>query len=129
MSPLGRIVFPRAPPSGKPSSLGETFHHVTPTGMAYLYNMYYANMTSLRGCQRDCLPRVSIVSRGADYHVGNPTGMSYLFYCTEHHPRATKIHDKLKITKLTWAETQLYRADHVGMFYLFYHTEQPNISR
>ena len=38
MSPLGRMVFPRAPPSGKPSSLGETFHHVTPTGMAYLYN-------------------------------------------------------------------------------------------
>ena len=39
MSPLGRMVFPRAPPSGKPSSLGETFHHVTPTGMAYLYNV------------------------------------------------------------------------------------------
>ena len=38
MSPLGRMVFPRAPPSGKPSSLGETFHHVTLTGMAYLYN-------------------------------------------------------------------------------------------
>ena len=37
MFPLGRMVFPRAPPSGKPSSLGETFHHVTPTGMAYLY--------------------------------------------------------------------------------------------
>ena len=33
------MVFPRAPPSGKPSSLGETFHHVTPTGMAYLYNV------------------------------------------------------------------------------------------
>ena len=26
-------------PRGKPSSLGETFHHVTPTGMAYLYNV------------------------------------------------------------------------------------------
>ena len=37
MSPLGRMVFPRAPPSGKPSSLGETFRHVTHTGMAYLY--------------------------------------------------------------------------------------------
>ena len=35
---LGRMVFPRAEPEGKPSSLGETFHHVTPTGMAYLYN-------------------------------------------------------------------------------------------
>ena len=40
MSPLGRMVFPRAPPLGKPSSLGETFHHVTPTGMAYLYNVF-----------------------------------------------------------------------------------------
>ena len=39
MFPLGRMVFPQAPPSGKPSSLGETFHHVTPTGMAYLYNV------------------------------------------------------------------------------------------
>ena len=39
MSPLGRMVFPRAPPSGKPSTLGETFRHVTHTGMAYLYNI------------------------------------------------------------------------------------------
>ena len=39
MPPLGRMVFPRAPPSGKPSSLGETFHHDTHTGMAYLYNV------------------------------------------------------------------------------------------
>ena len=37
MSPLGRMVFPRAPPSGKPSSLWETFHQDTHTGMAYLY--------------------------------------------------------------------------------------------
>ena len=37
--PLGRMAFPRATPSGKPSSLGETFHHVTPTGMAYLYSI------------------------------------------------------------------------------------------
>ena len=41
MYPLGRMVFPRAPPSGKPSSLGETFHHYTHTGMAYLYNVLY----------------------------------------------------------------------------------------
>ena len=40
MSPLGRMVFPRAEPEGKPSSRGETFRHVTHTGMAYLYNMY-----------------------------------------------------------------------------------------
>ena len=33
------MVFPRATPSGKPSSLGETFRHVTHTGMAYLYNV------------------------------------------------------------------------------------------
>ena len=38
MSPLGRMVFPQAPPSGKPSSLWETFHQDTHTGMAYLYN-------------------------------------------------------------------------------------------
>ena len=38
MSPLGRMVFSRSPPSGKPSSLWETFHHDTNTGMAYLYN-------------------------------------------------------------------------------------------
>ena len=37
MSPLGRMVFPRAPPSGNPSSLWETFHQDTHTGMAYLY--------------------------------------------------------------------------------------------
>ena len=37
MSPPGKMVFPRAPPSGKPSSLGETFHQDTHTGMAYLY--------------------------------------------------------------------------------------------
>ena len=43
MSPLGRMVFPRAPPSGKPSSLGETFHHDTHTGMAYLYNGRFYN--------------------------------------------------------------------------------------
>ena len=39
MSPLGRMVFPRAPPLGKPSSLWETFHQDTHTGMAYLYNV------------------------------------------------------------------------------------------
>ena len=39
MSPLEKMVFPRAPPSGKPSSLGKTFHHDTHTGMAYLYNV------------------------------------------------------------------------------------------
>ena len=63
-------------------------------------------MTSLWVCQHDCLPRVSIVtrgrqcSRGVDYHVGKPTGMSYLFYYTEQppHPRAPKVHDKLKLT-------------------------------
>ena len=40
MSPRGRMVFPRAPPppSGKPSSLWETLHQDTHTGMAYLYN-------------------------------------------------------------------------------------------
>ena len=31
------MVFPLAPPSGKPSSLGETFNQDTHTGMAYLY--------------------------------------------------------------------------------------------
>ena len=50
MSPLGRMVFPRAPPSGKPSSLGETFHHVTPTGMAYLYNVYISHEPDLFVC-------------------------------------------------------------------------------
>ena len=38
MSPLGRMVFPWALPSEKPSSLWETFHQDTHTGMAYLYN-------------------------------------------------------------------------------------------
>ena len=38
MSPLGRMVLPRAPPSGKPSSHWETFHQDTHAGMAYLYN-------------------------------------------------------------------------------------------
>ena len=37
MSPRGRMVFPRAEPEGKPSSLGETFHQDTHTGMAYLF--------------------------------------------------------------------------------------------
>ena len=37
------MVFPRALPSGKPSSLGETFHHVTPTSMEYLYNVQPAS--------------------------------------------------------------------------------------
>ena len=36
---LGRMVFSLAPPSGKPSSLWETFHQDTHTGMAYLYNV------------------------------------------------------------------------------------------
>ena len=39
MSPLGRMVFTRARPSGKPSSLWETFHQDTHTGMAYLHNV------------------------------------------------------------------------------------------
>ena len=39
MSPLERMVLPEAPPSGKPSSLWETFHQDTHTGMAYLYNV------------------------------------------------------------------------------------------
>ena len=39
MSPLGRMVFARALPSGKPSSLWETFNQDTHTGMAYLYNV------------------------------------------------------------------------------------------
>ena len=43
MFPRGRMVFPRAEPEGKPSSRGETFHHVTHTGMAYLYNIYRTN--------------------------------------------------------------------------------------
>ena len=38
MSPLGRMVFAQAPSSGKPSSLGETFHQDTHTVMAYLYS-------------------------------------------------------------------------------------------
>ena len=25
----------------KPSSLGDPFHHVTPTGMSYLYNIFF----------------------------------------------------------------------------------------
>ena len=33
----------RAEPEGKPSSRGETFHHVTHTGMAYL--IYYTEQT------------------------------------------------------------------------------------
>ena len=36
---------------------------------------YYTNMTSLWGCQHNCLPQVS-----------NPTGMSYLFYYTKQPP-------------------------------------------
>ena len=44
MSPLGKMVFPRALPSGKPSSLGETFHQDTHTGMAYLYNVHRRNV-------------------------------------------------------------------------------------
>ena len=44
MSPLGRMVFPRAPPSGKPSSLWETFHQNTHTGMAFLYNVHLIAM-------------------------------------------------------------------------------------
>ena len=43
MLPRGRMVFPRAEPEGKPSSWGETFHHVTLTGMAYLF--YYTEQT------------------------------------------------------------------------------------
>ena len=43
MFPRGRMVFPRAEPEGKPSSRGETFHHVTHTGMAYLF--YYTEQT------------------------------------------------------------------------------------
>ena len=39
ISPLGRMVFLRDPPSGKPSSLWETFHQDTHTGMSYLYNI------------------------------------------------------------------------------------------
>ena len=38
MSPLGRMVFPLAPPSGKTILPRETFHQDTHTGMAYLYN-------------------------------------------------------------------------------------------
>ena len=37
------MVFPRAEPEGKPSSRGETFHHVTHTGMTYL--IYYTEQT------------------------------------------------------------------------------------
>ena len=43
MSPRGRMVFPRAEPSGKPSSRGEIFHQDTHTGMAYLF--YYTQQT------------------------------------------------------------------------------------
>ena len=37
------MVFPRALPSGKPSSLWKTFHQDTHTGMAYLF--YYTEQT------------------------------------------------------------------------------------
>ena len=37
--PSGGWFFSRAPTSGKPSSLWETFHQDTHTGMAYLYNV------------------------------------------------------------------------------------------
>ena len=39
----GGWFSPRAEPEGKPSSRGETFHHVTPTGMAYLF--YHTEQT------------------------------------------------------------------------------------
>ena len=39
MSPLGRMVFPRALPSGKSSSLWDTLHQDTHTAMAYLYSI------------------------------------------------------------------------------------------
>ena len=38
MSLLVKMVFARAPPSGKPSFLWETFHQHTHNGMAHLYN-------------------------------------------------------------------------------------------
>ena len=41
--PEGGWFSPRAEPEGKPSSRGETFHHVTHTGMAYLF--YYTEQT------------------------------------------------------------------------------------
>ena len=41
--PEGGWFSPRAEPEGKPSSRGETFHHVTHTGMAYL--IYYTEQT------------------------------------------------------------------------------------
>ena len=37
------IYYTNMPPEGKPSSRGETFHHVTHTGMAYLF--YYTEQT------------------------------------------------------------------------------------
>ena len=46
MSPRGRMVLPRALPSGKPFSLWETFHQDTHTGMAYLF--YYTEQTPIR---------------------------------------------------------------------------------
>ena len=43
MSLLWRMVFPRAPPSGKTVlPLGDIFHQDTHTGMAYLYNVLKA---------------------------------------------------------------------------------------
>ena len=48
MSPLGRM----APPEGKPSSLWETFHQDTHTGMAYLYNGQHFEIPLLLYAQR-----------------------------------------------------------------------------
>ena len=45
MSHLGRMVLPRAPPSGKPSSFWEIFYQDTHTGMAYLF--YYTKQTPI----------------------------------------------------------------------------------
>ena len=63
MSPLGRMVFPRALPSGKPSSLRETFYQDTHTGMAYLYNIIQICHAS-EGILMECLPEGGWFSRG-----------------------------------------------------------------
>ena len=70
-------------------------------------------------------------SQGVDYHVGNPTVMPYLFYYTEQPPSPLGTLNLWQVeTHLGSAisEQQVYCADHAGMSYLLYHTEQPTIS-
>ena len=81
--------------------------------------------------------RVTMLTRGR-LSCWQPTGMSYLFYYTEQlpppHPRAPKIHEKLKLTKLTWAV--LFRSSRFTVLTMFGYTtcicfilpEQPTIS-